>query len=91
MVDLFETDMIDDITLFNMLRRMAQPYRARALVEFRGDGAFMQNCEIGLTPFGQSCRDGTANALEANGIDHWIAGSHLSSVEGRLWFREDLL
>jgi len=33
--------------------------------------------------------NGEANAVHLNGVDDWIAGVHLESRAGRVWFSRD--
>jgi len=44
---------------------------------------------VRLTPFGERVLAGEANFVDANGIDDWVAGVHLQSDAGRVWFYDD--
>jgi hypothetical protein len=43
--------------------------------------------EVRLTPLGEAVLAGGQNLVELNGIDDWVAGIHLDSAAGRVWYR----
>jgi hypothetical protein len=53
-----------------------------------GSRTAYRDTEARLTPFGDRIIEGTANFLDANGIDDWVAGVHLSSAAGRVWVHD---
>ena len=42
-----------------------------------------------ITDAGRAVLNGEANAVALNGIDDWVAGVHLDSKAGRVWFHRD--
>ncbi|MEL6388299.1 MAG: hypothetical protein AAFR00_13195 [Pseudomonadota bacterium] len=78
---------IGDGILFSDLIGMADLTQSRPAVELRGDRRIMRACDIRLTDFGEACLGGEINQVSVNGIDTWVAGVHLNSAEGRVWYR----
>lgn len=76
-----------DGILFSYLIGMADQNQPKPAVELRGDRRTMRACEVRLTDFGEACLRGESNQVAVNGIDTWVAGAHLNSAEGRVWFR----
>ena len=78
-----------DSILFDTLCSLAPLSLEKPLVEIWGDSKEMRNTKARITTFGQACLSGEANRIKTNGIDEHIAGVHLSSDSGRIWYRED--
>lgn len=76
-----------DGILFLTLIGMADQNQSNPAIELRGDRRTMRGCEVRLTNFGQAFLGSEINQVSANGIDTWVAGVHLNSAEGRVWFR----
>jgi hypothetical protein len=74
--------------LLDRVRRLSDPRLPRPLFTVVGDGVDMATTRITLTDFGRDILDGRGNAVDANGVDDWIGGVHLSSADGRLWFHD---
>ena len=78
-----------DSYLFQRLHRLADGALARPLMALSGDDTTrLRGTEVRLTEHGEGLLGGQGNAVEWNGIDDWVAGVHLDSSSGRVWFRE---
>lgn len=76
-----------DGILFSNLIGMSDQNQSNPTVEMRGDRHTIRATEVRLTDFGEACLRGSTNHVTVNGIDTWVAGVHLNSAEGRVWFR----
>ena len=47
-----------------------------------------RGCKVRLTAAGEAFLKGRKNFVEVNGIDEWVAGVHLDSGTGDVWFRD---
>ncbi|HET9863853.1 MAG TPA: DUF1835 domain-containing protein, partial [Steroidobacteraceae bacterium] len=79
-------DLVGDLYLFGRLRRLARANQP--LIALSGDETRMRDTEAALTPFGEQVLKGKASNYPANPIDDWVAGVHLSSEKGTLWFND---
>ena len=82
-------DLVGEGYLFARLRRMASSALARPLVVLSGESARLRGARVVLTDAGRAALAGTLNAVEANGIDDWVAGTHLDARVGNVWFYRD--
>jgi Domain of unknown function (DUF1835) len=82
-------DLVGDRYLFARLRRMASAGLAHPLVALSGDTDSLFGSRVELTDAGRAAVAGKLNAVEANGIDVWVAGTHLDSRSGDVWFYRD--
>ena len=55
------------------------------LVEVFGSGRSMRHTEVAITDAGRRVLSGEDNFVTLNGVEDWIGGVKISSVEGRLW------
>jgi hypothetical protein len=53
-----------------------------------GSGKSFGGTRIRLTQAGEAFLSGRSNFVEVNGIDEWVAGVHLDSKAGNVWFRD---
>ncbi|HEU4590912.1 MAG TPA: DUF1835 domain-containing protein [Steroidobacteraceae bacterium] len=79
-------DLVGDLYLFGRLLRLASS--PHPLITLSGDQVKMRETEAVLTPFGEQVLKGKASNYPANPIDDWVAGVHLSSEKGTLWFND---
>jgi hypothetical protein len=79
-------DLVGDLYLFGRLLRLARG--PQPLIALSGEQAKMRETEAVLTPFGEQVLRGRASNYPANPIDDWVAGVHLSSEKGALWFND---
>ena len=77
-------DVVGDQWLFSLLLRLGDPSLSEPVLDISGSRVEYRDTEVRLTPFGQRVIDGTANFVDANGIDDWVAGVHLQSDAGRV-------
>jgi hypothetical protein len=82
-------DVVGDQWLFSRMLRLGDPSLSDPVLDISGSRVEYRDTEVRLTPFGQRVIDGTANFVDANGIDDWVAGVHLQSDIGRIWFYDD--
>jgi hypothetical protein len=82
-------DVVGDQWLFSRMLRLGDPSLSEPVLDISGSRVEYRDTEVRLTSFGQRVIDGTANVVDANGIDDWVAGVHLQSDAGRVWFYED--
>jgi hypothetical protein len=85
----FDADMVGDTYLFSRLHRLASKSLPKPLVALSGDTTTLRGCEAKLTDLGRAVLDGNANAVQVNGIDDWVLGTHLSSAAGSVWYRKE--
>ena len=77
-----------DVWLFGRLCRHAADTLPVPLVAVTvGAGPGYRGTTATLTDPGRDVLAGRANAVTLNGIDDFVAGVHLSSAEGRVFFR----
>jgi hypothetical protein len=87
--DFHYPDSVGDVYLFARLQRLADPRLPHPLVVLEGSGTAIRNTEARLTDVGHAVLRGEANAVQLNGIDDWVAGVHLESRTGRVWFNQE--
>jgi hypothetical protein len=78
-----------DNYLFQRLRRLGDGAVPRPLLTLSGDTTTLRGTEVRLTQHGDAILAGGGNAVEWNGIDDWVAGVHLDSRNGRVWFHNE--
>lgn len=81
-------DLVGDGYLFARLRYLAATGHAQPLVTLAGTG-HLRGSRVDLTDAGRAVLAGTLNAVEANGIDDWVGGTHLDSRQGNVWFHDN--
>jgi hypothetical protein len=74
--------------LWDRLRRLGDPKLARPLVVLSGETSRMKTTEVRLTADGEEILEGRGHFVEWNGIDDRVAGVHLSSAVGDVWYRD---
>jgi hypothetical protein len=82
-------DQCGDVWLFNRILRLGDPALAEPAIEIGGSRKEYRNTTVKLTPFGERVLAGEANFVDRNGIDDWVAGVHLQSETGRVWFHDE--
>ena len=87
--DFYRADWVGDDYLFARLRRLGAADLAHPLLSLNSSTALMRETTIELTDTGRAVLNGEVNAVHLNGIDDWIAGVHLDSRAGRMWFHRD--
>jgi hypothetical protein len=87
LADTMETpDCVGDVYLFHRLQRLGAPGLPHPLLSLNPHRAPMRETTVEITDTGRAVLRGKANAVRLNGIDDWIAGVHLDSRAGHLWF-----
>ncbi len=79
---------VSDGYLFQRLRRLGDSRLARPFVVLSSETALMRDTEVRLTPDGKAALDGRGHFVQLNGIDEHVAGVHLSSSGGDVWYRD---
>lgn len=79
-------DWVGDVYLFHRLQRLGAADLPHPLLTMNRHGAPMRETTVEITDTGRAVLRGKANAVRLNGIDDWIAGVHLESRAGRVWF-----
>jgi hypothetical protein len=79
-----EADPIGDLWLYWRLRRLAAGRHPLVILE--GDEHQWGGLVASLTQAGKEVLSRAANAVHLNGIDDWVAGVHLDSSAGTVWF-----
>src|SRR5258705_7770359 len=82
-------DWVGDQYLFARLKSLAASSLRFPLVSLTGNTALLRETQVHLTEIGKRVLEGKFNAVDLNGIDDWVAGSHLDSTEGRVWFQRN--
>jgi hypothetical protein len=82
-------DQCGDVWLFSRILRRGAPALAEPAIEIDGSRKTYRDTTVNLTPFGERVLAGAANFVDRNGIDDWVAGVHLHSDAGRVWFHEN--
>jgi hypothetical protein len=78
-----------DTYLFQRLHRLADTTLPKPLLTLSGDTTRLRETDVRLTQHGEAVLAGKGNAVDWNGIDDWVAGVHLNSRNGRVWFRKE--
>jgi hypothetical protein len=81
-------DSLGDLYGFSRLRLMADRRLAAPALVMEGDGSTFGGTDVRLTAAGEAFVEGRKNFVELNGIDEWVAGVHLDSKTGDVWFRD---
>lgn len=81
-------DTVGDIYLFNRLKNMAGKSLKKPLLSLNVMDDNLRNTKTEITEFGLKVLAGEYNAVQANGIEDWVAGIHLDSSKGEAWFRQ---
>ena len=79
-----EPDPIGDFWLFWRLRRLATSRHPLVILE--GNEHQWGGLVASLTQAGKEVLSRAANAVHLNGIDDWVAGVHLDSTAGTVWY-----
>jgi hypothetical protein len=80
-------DAIGDAVLFDRLTRLGDARLPAPALVLEGEGPMYRGRSASLTAAGRAFLEGKNNFVEANGIDEHVAGVHLDSKAGRVWFR----
>jgi hypothetical protein len=86
--DLSFPEWASDGYLCDRLRRLGDRRLARPLVVLSGDTSQMRTTEVRLTADGEAILDGRGHFVEWNGIDDHVAGVHLRSAVGQVWYQD---
>jgi hypothetical protein len=81
-------DVCGDGWLFWRMLCLGAPTLREPALTIEGSRTRYRDTTVRLTPFGERVLDGQANFVDANGIDDWVAGVHLQSDAGRIWFHD---
>jgi hypothetical protein len=84
-----DNDCVGDDWLFWRLRHLADPTPPHPAVTLSGERITIRGTEARLTPAGERFLNAESNFVELNGIDDWVAGVHLDSRVGDVWFHQD--
>jgi hypothetical protein len=84
-----DADLVGDWYLFGRMLRLGDTGLPARLLEMTGNTSQMRATEVRLTPFGADVLDGKAANYPVNPIDEDVAGVHLSSASGPLWFNDN--
>lgn len=83
-------DWPSDFYLFHRLLQLARRSDGSPLptplVEVFGSGRSMRHTEVTITEAGRGVLSGGENFVTLNGVEDWIGGVKISSVEDSLWF-----
>jgi hypothetical protein len=79
-------DWVGDVYLFHRLQRLGAADLPHPLLSLNRHSAPMRETTVEITDTGRAVLRNKANAVRLNGIDDWIAGVHLESRAGRVWF-----
>ena len=82
-------DLCGDVWLFQRILRLGDPSLPEPAVAIGGSRRYYRDTTLRLTPFGEQVLDEKRNFVDVNGIDDWVAGVHLQSEMGRVWFNDD--
>ncbi len=82
-------DWVGDDYLFHRLQGLGAADLAHPLLSLNRHRAPMRETTVEITNTGRAVLRGKANAVHLNGIDDWIAGVHLDSRAGRVWFNRE--
>lgn len=81
-------DWPSDGYLWGRVLRLSAPTLGRPLLVLSGDTARMQATEVRLTTDGEAILAGRGHFIAWNGIDDHVAGIHLRSAVGDVWYRD---
>ncbi len=84
-------DWLGDIYIFKRLLALGAPTLEQPLLSVSGDQSSMRRCQVEATDFGRRVLAGEVNAAKTNGVDDWIGGVHLHTLEGMLFRENDKL
>jgi hypothetical protein len=82
-------DLCGDVWLFQRILRLGEPSLREPAIAIEGSRTQYRDTRLRLTPFGERVLDGKVNFVDVNGIDDWVAGVHLQSDAGRVWFHDE--
>jgi hypothetical protein len=83
-----DNECVGDNWLFWRLRHLAEPTLPHPAVTLTGERSTIRGTEARLTPAGERFLNAEFNFAVVNGIDDWVAGVHLDSRVGDVWFRQ---
>ena len=84
-----QPDWPGDVYLYSRMQRLGDPGLAHPLLSLSEPNRPMRETTVTITDAGRAVLNGETNAVELNGIDDWVAGVHLDSKAGRVWFHRD--
>jgi hypothetical protein len=85
--DLPFPDWPSDNYLWGRVLRLSGPALRRPLLAISGDTSQMRATEVRLTAEGDDVLAGRGHFVAWNGIDDHVAGVHLRSAVGDVWYR----
>ena len=80
-------DLVGDFYLFSRLKGMGRPELCRPLIKANAQNLPLRETKVTILPDGVKALQGKINVIEENGIDDWICGVHLNSLNKNVWVR----
>lgn len=84
-------DWVGDLYLTSRLKKMGMPHLKKPLVKLNTLDAPIRKTEVELSPHGELALEGKINVIKENGIDDWVGGVHLDSINDAVWYRNDTI
>jgi hypothetical protein len=82
-------DLVGDFYLFSRLRTMGRSELCRPLIKTNALNLPLRETKVTILPDGVMALQGKFNVIEENGIDDWVCGVHLNSLNKNVWVRND--
>jgi hypothetical protein len=80
-------DLVGDFYLFNRLKEMGRPELRRPLITANALNLPLRETQVAIMSDGVRALQGKINVIEENGIDDWVCGVHLNSLNKNVWAR----
>ena len=80
-------DLVGDFYLLSRLKGMGQPELCRPLIKANALNLPLRETKVTILPDGLKALEGKINIIKENGIDDWICGVHLDSLNKCVWVR----
>ena len=87
--DLRGLDLVGDFYLFCRLKNLGRPSLCSPLININALDLPMRDTEVSILPDGIKALSDDLNVIKENGIDDWVGGVHLHSLNKNVWVRNN--
>ncbi|MCX4027668.1 DUF1835 domain-containing protein [Endozoicomonas sp. SM1973] len=78
-------DLTGDLYQFTIMKKLGNENLNQPLLSLNRQDGDMRETRVDLTEIGKQVLNGELNAIELNGINEWVCGVHLNSLDNTLW------
>ncbi|MDE1461208.1 DUF1835 domain-containing protein [Spartinivicinus poritis] len=87
--DMDGCDLTGDSYQFAIMKKLGNENLNQPLLSLNRQDGGMRETTVEMTEIGKQILNGERNAIELNGIDEWVCGVHLNSLDNKVWQRQN--